>query len=57
MGGLTLEELQSEIERRSRLLEEMARRGIRRQEEVSRVIQEYLRTGNSNLDELMGDVA
>ena len=57
MRGLTLEELQLEIERRSRLLEEMARRGIRRQEEVSRVIQEYLRTGNSNLDELMGDVA
>ncbi|RLI14884.1 hypothetical protein DRO49_05815, partial [Candidatus Bathyarchaeota archaeon] len=56
MRGLTLQELQEEIARRSRLLEEMARRGIRRQGEVSRLIQEYLRTGITDLEEWMGDV-
>jgi len=57
MRGLTLEELHLELDRRSRLLEEMARLGIRRQGEVARLIQEYLRTGRCDVEGLMGNVA
>ena len=49
--GLSLEELHSEIEERSRFLEELAKSGVRGQEEVARRIQEYLRSKSDASEE------